>query len=265
MKHRIACLLCLALLLGACTASAHTSVLRRDDGLSMTLDNLSGVEAHALVLQEGDALFISSHLSGGEVDILIRMDRGETLYEGDGTMAPGQTLAVPATGIYRITVTGKAATGSLWIGVTSAQSEDGVAMPHTIARTQSALGYSLEYDMDYFTLETSEDGLIDYYTHKSDDTAAVLELSVTRVQGTLDGLAADLLREAGMTELEPQIIDWRPARILHLLEKDGVLQDYTLVETAQDEALLIVSTYFAGAEGAAEKMQNMIQSIGFTY
>lgn len=270
MKHRIACLLCVVLLLGACAASANTSVLRRDDAFSINLDDMTGTETHVMVLTAGNALYLSTFITGGDVHVSIRLDQGDVLYAGDGNLPMGETIPIAESGIYRLAITGASASGSLWIGVMSAAPEVGSPMPYTRTRVQSALGYSLEYDSDYFVMTTSEDGKVDSFYPRTERMAdpSTISLTISRAEGSLFALAAELLTEPTMVELTPQVIDWRAARTLRY--QDGAqygsnVQEYTLIETDEDEVLLIMCTYFVGAEGAAEKMQNMIQSIGFTY
>lgn len=267
-KRYAACALALCLLMAAGLASANTSVLRTDDSLSMSLDGLSGTEAHVLVLAADDILTLSTHITAGEIEVLIRKDIGDTLYQGAGGEGAPAFIRVGEAGIYRISVTGKAATGSLWLGVNKAQNRTDSALS-MLVRAQSDLGYGLTYDPVSFDMTTSEDGLTDTFTLNQADGAedAPITLAISREAGSLADLTGALLAEPGARELASQVIDWRAARVVlrqESAENGGKIQQYTLIETAEDEVLMLICTYFAGAEGAAEKMENMIQTISFT-
>lgn len=268
-KRYAACVLALCLLMTAAFASANTSVLRTENSFIMNLDNLEGTEAHVLVLEANDELMLSTHITAGSIEVLIRKDLGDIVYEGTGAEDTPEIIRVGEGGIYRISVTGSAATGNLWLGVNKSQPQAGGMGPITLIRAQSDLGYGLSYDPTYFDLTVSEDRLTDIFTpHQANaEDEADISLTISRAKGSLGDLTDALLAEENAYELPSQVIDWRPARVV-LIQEDtlygSAVQQYTLIETADDEVLMTICTYFAGAEGAAEKMENMIQTISFT-
>lgn len=263
--------ICLALVLLCCAplALAATNTFRTDNSFSMNFDNLNGTEAHAMALKKGDALYLSTLVKSGEISILIRRDAGETLFEGSKEPEAGFTLEIPEDGIYRFTITGKQASGSVVITMANGKDEGPATLP-LISRiyVTSELGYRIEYDPSYFVYQAEEGADLFYAKTQRLGNPLDVSLSLQRAESSLSSMANHLMSEEGFKETAPLIIDWRAARTFALdpaPDYDGLVQTYTVVECGEDEVLVILATYFNGAEGASERMQNMIETIQFLY
>lgn len=268
MKKRLSLALALVLTLSGAVALANMNVLRTERNFSMNFADLDGAEMHAMALQEGDELYISTIITGGTLSLVIRENAGDILYMTDTEPPPGFTVEIPETGIYRFTVTGQHASGSVWINLKTATDPSGGMYPFERERIRSVLGYTLEYDPSLFEYTHGED--VDRYFIRSEQLDGMPEISmlVSRWEGGLNELADQLLAEDGMQELSPSIVDWRAARTIRHQpgsEFGSPVKDYTLIELSETEILHIVRTYFVGVEDAAQRMQNMIDSIQFVY
>lgn len=268
MKKGLAMMLALLMMISGASALANTNVLRTDHSFSMNFTDLDGAEMHAMALNEGDALYISTIITGGTLSLVIRENSGNILYMSDASPEPGFTVEIPETGLYRFTVTGEHASGSVWISMKTAGDLSSGTYPFERERIRSNLGYSLEYDPSLFEYTNSEE--TDLFIVRSQKLSGMPDISlmISRRDGALNDVATQLLAEEGMVELAPTIVDWRAARTIQHqtgTEFGSQIKEYTLIELSDTQVMYIVKTYFVGVEDAAERMQNMISSIQFVY
>lgn len=270
MKKLIPILIALVMVASLGVASASTNVFRTDTSFSINFDDLNTTEAHAMALKKGDELYLSSILRGGNLSILIRKDGGETLFEGSQEPEAGYTVEIPEDGIYRFTVTGINASGSVMISMKSATTEsESPLLFENRQQIYSTHGYTIAYDPDYFVFLSEENADLFYARSERLGNPLDVSMSMQRVEASLDAMAQQLLAMDGVEELSPSIVNFRAARNFGTPAAgagyDETVTLVTVVECGENEVFVITSTYFTGAEGASERMQNMINSIQFLY
>lgn len=110
---------CVALIFGLVSAGCGTGNVFSghrvcdEDGFSMDYSAFNRQECAELSCVAGDALRVSIAQTSGTVDLTIGVDGKEPVYEGNGLTAADFTVNLSEDGIYRITVTGHHAEGSV--------------------------------------------------------------------------------------------------------------------------------------------------------
>lgn len=122
-KRKYIALCAAGLVLCVCVAFTITRLFvpRAADYTVNTLSNQYSIGAeyldetltHALSLQEGDQLDTALVITAGEVQVRIGMEGEDAVYEGTHKQSVSFTCIAPKSGSYTITITGKAAEGSI--------------------------------------------------------------------------------------------------------------------------------------------------------
>lgn len=266
-------IVCVALMVFAtliCTGGAlaeRSSVIRQQGLFAMELNDFSKSEAHAMELHEGDALDISVPLEKGTLHVAIkRATGGEVLFEAENP-APGTFFAVPEDDIYRVVVTGNGAQGSLRIALRVVSSGEQAAVPpYSLARIESALGYTIEYDPKLFDYLPGES--VDTFFLMQDKGAALPDamLTLTRINGKLDEID---LKDPRTTENAPSMIDWRAVRSARTLLGNGEssadrIGYLTYIELDGDTLFAVIADCTQEMDGElSQAMRDMVASLRF--
>lgn len=122
-RYKYIALCAVTLVLCVCVAFTITRLFapRASDYTVNTLSNQYSIGAeyldetltHALSLQEGDQLDAALVITAGEVQVRISMEGEDAVYEGTHKQSVSFTCIAPKSGSYTITITGKAAEGSI--------------------------------------------------------------------------------------------------------------------------------------------------------
>lgn len=97
-----------------CDGSEKFVGTKTTDGDSFIIDYsvLDGRESARMTLEDGDRLSVSIRQSRGDVDLTIRIEGEEPIYEGKGILNFDFTLNIQKGGVYLIEITGRGACGS---------------------------------------------------------------------------------------------------------------------------------------------------------
>lgn len=282
MKTKTALLLLLlAMLLPAFGAQAAglPSTVGTESGFMVRFDGDTATRAHAMHLEAGDSLTLSVILQGGDIHITVRPDGGTSLYDSSDVPAPGFTIDIGQSGLYRLTVDGTDAVGSVWMQRTLKSEQQPGGMPIPREYRQSDLGYALEYETDSFRVEsvnedTQPDTMpTDIYIATGDGAQdAQAMLIVTQLRGSHDeqadlyALTSKAYGDGEVQEQLPTVIDGRAARHFRYESGDGkVVREVLFVEAGESVSLSIQANYSAETKEIGKKMEDMIQSIVFLY
>lgn len=85
-------------------------------GFSLRFDWMNMTDSETLELRKGDALSVSWQIESGRVDIVIRQENKEPVYQADDRAAGDEAaflVEIPQTGSYTITVSARKAKGQL--------------------------------------------------------------------------------------------------------------------------------------------------------
>lgn len=267
MKKKLACVLALVLVLAATAALAQGSpnlnVFRSENGFSMNCVGYTGMEAGVMSLKAGDMFYVSNVITSGEIKTSVRENAGDVLFEASEAVKPGTTITIPKDGIYRFSVEATDATGSVVYQRTTQTETSGNTMPIQRARVSSVLGYSIEYDTDYFTYLQDADTFLTANTDDHPEASLMLGKDARPAALIVDELAA----LEGAEVLTPVVIDWRVANLVRVQNgtgDSGTVTYVAVIETSETTSFVATGTYFASDEaGAGEKIQNMILSLSF--
>lgn len=269
MKKAISILLTLCLLLTAAFALADASVLRKEGQFSVHFTKSSASETHAMALRQGDHLEIQAFLTDGSANVTVKHNNGDVLYSGIGDETPGFSLILPSTEIYRITISGQNAVGSVRVYATEARTQtDAGDPPFRLERIVSNLGYLIEYDPEFFTYLAGADGNGDmFYANTELNTPEVL-VWTAREPLSLEDAVAEILATDGFVELEPSMMDFRAARTLRYQQGtsfDSPISLYTIIEMGENEVFCLMANYYVAVEqSVTDKVDRMLESLHFT-
>lgn len=269
MKRMCALLLCFCLTTIAGFALADASVLRREGQFSVHFTNDTVSETHAMALRQGDRLEIQAFLTDGSAIVTVKHNNGEILYSGIGDDAPGFSLAIPSTEIYRITIAGDNAVGSVRVYAPEAREEsDSGDPPFRLERIVSDMGYMIEYDPDFFTYGQSHTREREIFTADTEENMPEAFVWVAREPLSLEAAVDETLAMEGFVELEPSMVDFHAARTLRHQQgsaPDSLIIRYTLVEMGESEVFYLVASYYVAVEeNFVAKVDRMVESLRFT-
>ena len=106
-------IMALALSLVACGTDFDGSRIGNDSEFIMEYKMLNTTDSQDLNLEAGDKIKANIVVDSGDVAVKIEKD-GEPVYEGEGLVSYNEfTVTAEESGIYKVTVTGKKAKGSV--------------------------------------------------------------------------------------------------------------------------------------------------------
>ena len=268
MKQTVALLLALFLTLFSCTALAHTSAIRQDGQFALQFSDFSSTETHAMQLKKDDILDILASCEQGRLSVTVKYENGAVLYYGADAVPASAAGPIPRDGIYRISVTGERATGSVIVSrnmITRVEPQENAAL---YARQQGSFGYHLAYEQGLFAFEPIY-GADRFYTLPAAGGLAPAELVLSRVPASLDAAALSLLTADGASEGPASMINWHAARTVRVVTGEDPLSPvivHTLIELNNGELLTCQARYALGDEETlGTKLLQMVESLQFFY
>lgn len=230
MKHRMIALAMVLLCLTACTAQSFHVV--GDDGYPdyriFEFRDYSDQFSHTLELEAGDTVALDVIVRHGELDILVKSDQGDVIYQDDETSSGSSELTIQHPGTYEFTFTTVQASGNVTVTAIRAPQQE-----------------EPEQATEPIPTQLPQTVQLTVYVPKDDGT---LECVTCDGIATAEGIC-DALRQAGVVGAEVTVnsltTEIEPAATVYTLDLSGAFGDNATRLVVQ----CVVNTYLINLGG----------------